>query len=168
MRKDRALLASWRLPCCAGHRRAGLRRSHDPDWPCIQRKVPRAVARPDLERAGAAGRRRADWSKDHAVSSLVEEMAARRVPIADAQQEIRISRPCAAGRRTAEPTMAMLVTGLFDHMNAERSQVISGIARYAHKQLEMAAGCARRRPRSTRCAPSRTRTPPRSPCEPTG
>ena len=35
--------------------------------------------------------------------------------------------------------MAMLVQGLFDHMNAERSQVISGIARYARKQLELAA-----------------------------
>ena len=32
----------------------------------------------------------------------------------------------------------MLVQGLFDHMNAERSQVISGIGRYARKQLELA------------------------------
>ena len=35
--------------------------------------------------------------------------------------------------------MTMLVQGLFDHMNAERSQVISGIARYARNQLELAA-----------------------------
>ena len=35
--------------------------------------------------------------------------------------------------------MAMLAQGLFDHMNAERSQVISGIARYARNQLELAA-----------------------------
>ena len=33
----------------------------------------------------------------------------------------------------------MLVQGLFDHMNAERSEVISGIARYARRQLELAA-----------------------------
>jgi hypothetical protein len=32
-----------------------------------------------------------------------------------------------------------LVRGLFDHMNSERSQVISGIARYAHRQRDMAA-----------------------------
>jgi hypothetical protein len=33
----------------------------------------------------------------------------------------------------------MLIQGLFDHMNAERSQVISGIGRYARKQIELAA-----------------------------
>ena len=33
----------------------------------------------------------------------------------------------------------MLVQGLFDHMNQERSQVISGIGRYARNQLELAA-----------------------------
>jgi hypothetical protein len=35
--------------------------------------------------------------------------------------------------------MTMLVQGLFDHMNRERSQVIAGIARYAHRQRDMAA-----------------------------
>ena len=35
--------------------------------------------------------------------------------------------------------MAMLEQGMFDHMDAERSHVISGISRYAHRQLEMAA-----------------------------
>ena len=38
----------------------------------------------------------------------------------------------------AKNRLAMLVQGLFDHMNAERSQVISGIGRYARKQLELA------------------------------
>lgn len=33
----------------------------------------------------------------------------------------------------------MLVQGLFDHMNRERSQVISGIGRYAQKQRDLAA-----------------------------
>ena len=33
----------------------------------------------------------------------------------------------------------MLVQGLFDYMNHERSEVISGIARYARSQLELAA-----------------------------
>jgi hypothetical protein len=33
----------------------------------------------------------------------------------------------------------MLVQGLFDHMDAERSQVMSGIARYAHRQVQIAA-----------------------------
>ena len=35
--------------------------------------------------------------------------------------------------------LAKLTQGLFDRMNAERSDVITGIGRYARKQLELAA-----------------------------
>ncbi|MFC3325768.1 hypothetical protein [Mesorhizobium cantuariense] len=109
----------------------------DPDWPCAQRKVPQLSLGqvwngPDLPPSAK------DWSKDAAVSALVEEVAARRVPIADAQKEIKdFAASLPAGQLT--PKMAMLVQGMFDHMDAERSHVISGISRYAHKQLEMAA-----------------------------
>ena len=109
---------------------------HDPDWPCVQRKVPELSLGqiwngPELP--AAAG----DWSKDRAIASLIEEVAARRVAVADAQEQIR---GFAAGlpASEADDRMAMLVKGLFDTMNAERSQVISGIARYARKQLELA------------------------------
>ena len=84
-------------------------------------------------------RRRRTGRRITAVSALVEEVAARRVPIADAQKQIRdFAASLPAGQ--VAPKMAMLVQGMFDHMDAERSQVISGIARYAHKQLELAAG----------------------------
>jgi hypothetical protein len=109
----------------------------DPDWPCVQPKVPElSLAQvwngPELP---ALAR---DWSKDKILPGLVEELAARRVPVADAQKQIR---DFAAGvpADQAKDRMAMLVQGLFDHMNAERSQVISGIARYARNQLELAA-----------------------------
>jgi len=110
--------------------------NQDPDWPCIQRKVPELSLGqiwngPELPAAAK------DWSKDEDISSLVKELAARRVPVADAQKEIR---DFAAGLPADQAIvhLTMLVQGLFDHMNAERSQVISGIARYAHKQLELA------------------------------
>ena len=79
-----------------------------------------------------------DWSKDKTLAALVEGLAARRVPVADAQKQIR---DYAAGvpADQVKDRMAMLAQGLFDHMNAERSQVISGIARYARNQLELAA-----------------------------
>jgi hypothetical protein len=117
---------------------AGLAASNqDPDWPCIQRKVPELSLGqiwngPELPASAK------DWSKDEDIPTLVEELAARRVPVADAQKEIR---DFAAGLPADQEKgrMAMLVQGLFDHMNAERSQVISGIARYARKQLELAA-----------------------------
>lgn len=109
----------------------------DPDWPCMQRKVPQlSLAQvwngPDLPPAAK------DWSQDPSVSALVEEVAARRLPIADAQKKIRdFAASLPAGQLA--PKMAMLVQGMFDHMDAERSHVISGISRYAHRQLEMAA-----------------------------
>jgi hypothetical protein len=110
----------------------------DPDWPCMQRKVPQLSLGqvwngPDLPPAAK------DWSKDPAVSALVEEVAARRIPIANAQKAIKdFAASLPAGQ--VVPKMTMLVQGMFDQMDAERSHVISGISRYAHKQLELAAG----------------------------
>ncbi|RWN63246.1 hypothetical protein [Mesorhizobium sp.] len=109
----------------------------DPDWPCIQRKVPQLSLGqiwngPELPPAAK------DFSKDPAVSTLVEEVAARRMPLAEAQKKIKDFAASLPAEQLA-PKMAMLVQGMFDHMDAERSQVISGISRYAHKQLEMAA-----------------------------
>ncbi|AZO29019.1 MULTISPECIES: hypothetical protein [unclassified Mesorhizobium] len=109
----------------------------DPDWPCVQRKVPQLSLGqvwngPDLPPAAK------DWSEDPSVSALVEEVAARRLPIADAQKKIRDFAASVPAEQLA-PKMAMLEQGMFDHMDAERSHVISGISRYAHRQLEMAA-----------------------------
>ncbi|RVB79046.1 MULTISPECIES: hypothetical protein [unclassified Mesorhizobium] len=111
--------------------------NNDPDWPCIQRKVPQLSLGqiwngPELPPAAK------DLSKDPAVSALVEEVAARRMPIAEAQKKIRDFAASLPAEQLA-PKMAMLVQGMFDHMDTERSHVISGISRYAHKQLEMAA-----------------------------
>ncbi|MER8464852.1 hypothetical protein [Mesorhizobium sp. M1396] len=109
----------------------------DPDWPCMQRKVPQLSLGqvwngPNLPPSAK------DWSKDTAVSALVEDVAARRMPIADAKKEIKDFAASLPVGQLA-PKMAMLVQGMFDHMDAERSHVISAISRYAHKQLEMAA-----------------------------
>jgi hypothetical protein len=111
--------------------------STDADWPCIQRKVPELSlgqiwTGPELPKSAA------NWSKNTGISTLVQELAIRRLPIGDAQKKIR---ELAAGMPSdlARVRLTMLVQGLFDHMNAERSQVMSGIARYARKQAEMAS-----------------------------
>jgi hypothetical protein len=111
--------------------------NQDPDWPCIQRKVPQLSLGqiwngPELPQTAK------DWAKDQEIPALVKELAARRVPIEEAQSQIRdFATGLPADQKDAR--MAMLVQGLFDYMNAERSQVISGIARYARNQLELAA-----------------------------
>ena len=104
----------------------------DPDWPCIQRKVPTLSLGqiwngPEL---GPAVKGQED-------AILVTELSARRVPLAEAQQMIAdFAGSLADDQRKAR--MMTLVRELFDHMDRERSQVISGIARYAHRQRDMA------------------------------
>jgi hypothetical protein len=108
----------------------------DPEWPCIQRKVPElSLAQiwtgPELPPSAS------EWADDADVSDLVAEVTARRVPLAEAEQMIRdFAARLAADERQVRITK--LVRGLFDHMNRERSQVISGIGRYAHKQRDLA------------------------------
>ena len=111
--------------------------SADPDWPCIQRKVPslslgQVWSGPELPPLAA------DWAKDPSVSALVRDVAARRMPVAEAEKAIlNFAGSQPADHRKA--SMEMLAQGLFDHMNSERGEVISGIARYARNQLAMAA-----------------------------
>lgn len=109
----------------------------DPDWPCVQRKVPELSFGqiwngPELPASAK------DWSKDRDISELVEELAARRLPVGDAQTQIKEFAATLPADR-AKDRLAMLVQGLFDYMDRERSNVISGIGRYARNQLELAA-----------------------------
>lgn len=131
----RGLVTATALIVAAGIASGAANQS--PDWPCIQRKVPELSLGqiwngPELPAAAK------DWSRDKNIDALVHELAARRLPLADAQKDIQ---DFAAGLPSGEADgkLAMLVQGLFDHMNAERSQVISGIARYARRQLDIAA-----------------------------
>nr|CAD6595706.1 heat-inducible transcriptional repressor HrcA [Rhizobium sp. Khangiran2] len=108
----------------------------DPEWPCIQRKVPElSLAQiwtgPELPQSAS------EWAEDPEVSDLVAEVAARRVPLAEAEQTIR-DFAASLSPDEREVRLTKLVKGLFDHMNRERSQVISGIGRYAHKQRDLA------------------------------
>lgn len=125
-----ALLAAWLVvPSVAA-------KNTDPDWPCIQRKVPElSLAQiwtgPELPPEAQK------WRDDPGVAEFVREVAARRVPVEEAQEAIRdFAANASAGERSLK--LAMLAQGLFDHMNAERSQVISGIGRYARKQVQLA------------------------------
>ncbi|WP_080919897.1 hypothetical protein [Manganibacter manganicus] len=108
----------------------------DPDWPCVQRKVPHlSVGQvwngPELPKAAAG------WEKDHQISTLVADISARRVPLEEAVKRIQdFAATLPADQAT--PKLEMLVQGLFDHMDAERTRVMEGISRYAHRQVAMA------------------------------
>ncbi|HET6520010.1 MAG TPA: hypothetical protein VFG47_09340 [Geminicoccaceae bacterium] len=104
----------------------------DPDWPCIQRLVPELSAGmiwtgppPD----GAA----ATWRDDAAVRDLAAEIAARRTPLEEAERRVA---EFADGLDPAarDERLTMLFAGVLDTINRERSEIISGIKRFARRQ----------------------------------
>jgi hypothetical protein len=106
-----------------------------PDWPCAQAKVPEisiaAVwAGPPLDDI------QNKWKDDAKVSALVPKLAARRTPLEAAQKEIAELLAASAAKKAE--TGKLLFAGLFDTLNAQRSQVLSGLERITRKQREAA------------------------------
>jgi hypothetical protein len=102
-----------------------------PDWPCAQAKVPvislAAVwAGPPLDDASQK------WKDDPKISALVEKLAARKLPLEDAQKAATdfLSAP-GTDKMTAGK---LLFAGLFDTLNAQRSSVMNGLERVTRKQ----------------------------------
>ena len=105
-----------------------------PDWPCTQAKVPEislaAVwAGPPLD--DVSGK----WKEDARVSALVAKLAARRTPLEEAQKAITEYLSGAADKTASGK---LLFAGLFDSLNAQRSQVLNGLERVTRKQREAA------------------------------
>jgi hypothetical protein len=105
-----------------------------PDWPCAQAKVPEislaAVwAGPPLDDVSAK------WKDDAKVSALVTKLAARRTPLEEAQKAIT---EYLNGASDKTGSGKLLFTGLFDSLNAQRSQVLNGLERVTRKQREAA------------------------------
>ena len=105
-----------------------------PDWPCTQAKVPEislaAVwAGPPLD--DVAGK----WKDNANVSALVAKLAARRTPLEEAQKAITEYLNGAADKTASGK---LLFAGLFETLNAQRSQVMNGLERVTRKQREAA------------------------------
>lgn len=114
---------------------SGIARAADPrypDWPCMQAKVPEislaAVwAGPPIDDVASR------WKDDTEVATLVTQLAARRVPLDEAQKAVadylaRAKDKTAAGK--------LVFAGLFDTLNAQRSAVLTGLERVMRKQRE--------------------------------
>jgi hypothetical protein len=105
-----------------------------PDWPCAQAKVPEislaAVwAGPPLD--DASGK----WKDDAKVSALVAKLVARRTPLEEAQKAIT---EYLSGAADKAGSGKLLFAGLFDSLNAQRTQVMNGLERVTRKQREAA------------------------------
>lgn len=106
-----------------------------PDWPCIQAKVPEisvaAVwAGPPLDDAEKS------WESDPGLKDLVPRLAQRRVPIEEAQKAVAEFVVGNATERERKGTL--LFAGLFERINRERAEVMTGIERLGRRQKELA------------------------------
>ena len=105
-----------------------------PDWPCTQAKVPdislAAVwAGPPLDDASQK------WKDDAKISALVTRLAARKTPLDEAEKSITDVLAASSDKSMAGK---LLFAGLFDTLNAQRSQVMNGLERVMRKQREAA------------------------------
>lgn len=106
-----------------------------PDWPCNQLKVPEisiaAVwAGPPIDDV------RETWQNDAQIRDLVDRLAARRTPIADAEKSI--AQFIVGDAAEKEGKAKRLFAGLFETLNHQRSDVMTGIERITRKQKALA------------------------------
>lgn len=111
----------------------------DPDWPCIQRKQPHLSLgqvwtgpAPTAEDEGLA--------RSRPIVNLAERLVQRRLPIPDAQNEI-----AAFAETVGDHELTALMIAIFERIDRDRSGLIEGIARYGHKQVDLAASIEKRR-----------------------
>ncbi len=109
--------------------------SADPDWPCVQRKVPEISAGmvwagPPVEEL------KHSWKDDAEVSQLAGTLAARRTDIEAAKTAVA---DFAAGLGTDKnERLTLLFAATLDIVNRERASIISGIGRYTRRQRALA------------------------------
>jgi len=108
--------------------------AEDADWPCVQRLVPEIAAAmiwsgPPLEQVEAEA--------SPALAELAGELAARRVPLPDAEAQIETF----AGTLAADQKAAQLTRLFADTLaiiNRDRSSIIEGIRKFARNQQALA------------------------------
>ncbi|WP_339031674.1 hypothetical protein WI604_09150 [Bradyrhizobium symbiodeficiens] len=106
-----------------------------PNWPCTQAKVPEislaAVwAGPALDDAETK------WKNDAKITALVAKLSARKTSMDEAEKSVKDF--LAASSTDKTNNAKLLFAGLFDTLNAQRSQVMNGLERVSRKQREAA------------------------------
>ena len=110
--------------------------SQDPDWPCMQIKVPElSVA--SVWAGPPVDAYLANWSADAEVADLAPRLMQRRLSLEEAKVDIASFAEKAGAQK--QPKLLALFAGLFDEANRERGSVLTGLDRFGHRQKELAA-----------------------------
>lgn len=111
----------------------------DPDWPCVQRKVPELSV--GQMWSGPLPPENVEPSTD--AVDVARRITPRRIGDADVQSDVAAYAATIPEGERGEK-LAEVFTVVLDRINTEREQVIAGIARYSHRQIEMSERIARR------------------------
>jgi hypothetical protein len=106
-----------------------------PDWPCVQPKVPELSSAsmwdgPSIADVGGG------WQNDPKVKDLVALVAARRTPIDAAQKAI--AEFITGGADEKQQKAKEVFAGVFDTLNAQRSDIMDGLERVSRKEMDLA------------------------------
>jgi len=106
--------------------------STDPDWPCVQRKQPH-LSLGQMWTGPEATDAVRDLAASADIGRLADRLEQRRLPVEAASAEI------ADFAKTADnDQLTALMVALFDRIEPHRTALISGIARYGNKQVDLA------------------------------
>ncbi len=117
----------------------GAQAQEDPTWPCIQRKQPH-LSVGQLWSGPVPDASTAELAKRDDIAALALVLDQRQLPMEEAELLIAAF---AEGADAAELTALFLA--VFDRIDVYRSQIISGIARYAERQTGLSAQIETRR-----------------------
>lgn len=106
-----------------------------PDWPCTQAKVP-VISLAAVWAGPELGDAETKWKDDTKITALVSKLSARKTPLDEAEKSVKEFLAASATDKTANAKL--LFAGLFDTLNAQRSQVMNGLERVSRKQREAA------------------------------
>jgi hypothetical protein len=107
----------------------------DPNWPCVQPKVPQmSIAAmwdgPSIADVGNA------WQDDPKIKDLVVKLAARRTPLDVAEKDVAAFVTGTADEKNDKAKK--LFAGLFESLSQQRNEVMNGIERVAGKEKDLA------------------------------
>lgn len=106
-----------------------------PDWPCTQAKVPE-ISLAAVWAGPALDDVQNKWKDDARISALVAKLSARKTSLDEAEKSVKEFLAASASDKSANAKL--LFAGLFDTLNAQRSQVMNGLERVSRKQREAA------------------------------
>jgi len=128
------LLACAVLWWSAGAAPVASATGEDPDWPCVQRLVPEIApgmlwAGPPLDAV--------DGEPVPAIEALAGELAARRVPLEEAEAQVEEFAE-SFGNEQKDEQLTRLFARTLEIINRDRSSIIQGIRKYARGQRALA------------------------------